>query len=86
MVVQTPAERREKWHQFFRDVRDPRTPNMVFDFKNGTMPGEPNCRVRMDSLGNEFAADAPYIPNFPRPDALGVCWPGAGSWQDHNPQ
>ncbi len=73
LLVQTPEERREEWHQFFRDVRDPRDPPLgVFDFTDGTLPGTPNCRMR-------------FI-HFPRPDALDACWPGAGGWQEHNPQ
>jgi len=85
LVLQTPEERREEWHRFFRQVRDLRTPTLMVDIMNGTAPGVPNCRVRAGPLGTDFAADAPYMPH-PRPDALGARWPGAGGWQDHNPQ
>jgi hypothetical protein len=85
LVVQTPEARREEWHQFFREVRDASTPNLVMDFMNSTVPGAPHHRLRMGSLGTEFPADAPFIPT-PRSNSLGSCWPGNGNGREENPQ
>lgn len=62
LVVQTPEERREGWHQFIREVRDATIPALVIDIMDSTIPGANRCRLRYGELGTEFAADAPYIP------------------------
>jgi hypothetical protein len=62
LVVQTKEERREVWHQFFRDARAAGTPTLVIDIMNSSVPGAQPCRMRIGGLGTEFPADAPYTP------------------------